>query len=821
MKNIFIIVSLFFLFSCDKIERVEGRLPIPTEYSVKKSIRKDFKNLRKEYILNMHRSNPADDWKEMDKISRINKKLEIKDIRQNLFDKNINFTSNYVENISRDLSGSWVERGSNNLSGRIRTADIDWDNGFIYCASSGGNIWRGTLQGLNWTSLNDYLQIKGVSLIRKINNDNLNRLLIVAEHNIFYTDNEGITIEESSGLDFLDDGHKIKRAIISEVDNSIYILVNTRSYNPWGTVASIYKSIDSGRTFSLYVTLNQEQGFDSLQDYDNFDIWTSRYFEGDIYVLNNNKVYTIGDLDNIIFRGDIPSNLSGDNKLVGGTGANGKFLYALIGNHIYSSINSGITWVDRGEKPQWLFMINSFNCSNINTSNVYWGGMEAFKSTNSGQNWQLVNNWWDYYGNEETMLHADIPEIRFFLDPEFNELSLVSTDGGIYISYNNLESVQNLSMNGLGVSQYYSTYTKRRTPYHLYAGSQDQGFQRTLNPSNQGSLNFEQSISGDYGHIVSGDNGTTLWTNYPGFSMYYTSPTTQGGGYTLDFPFSGGLWIAPLMEDPYDESNVYLGGGGNNGGHHIFHLLYQNSNISFNEGSYNFNGKISAMAYSPLENNYRYLLTENGTFYYSNNDGLSWNQNSSFDGPNAHYFYGSSIWASKSISGKVIISGSGYSNPAVYVSYDHGESFEAMDNHLPNTLVFKVVGTDNDDYYFAATELGPYVYISEDHNWVNLSGVNAPDQTYWSVEYIDALNTARFGTYGRGIWDFVIDFTDNLNGDVNLDQNINVQDVVLLVSFILNLAEPTSEQFEVSDLNFDEILNVVDIINLINIILEN
>jgi len=275
------------------------------------------------------------------------------------------------------------------------------------------------------------------------------------------------------------------------------------------------------------------------------------------------------------------------------------------------------------------------------------------------------------------------------------------------------------------------------------------------------------------------------------------------------------------MEDPYDPNKVYLGGGGSNGGHHIFHLSYQNSNISFNEESYNFNGKISAMAYSPIDNNYRYLITENGTFYYSDNNGLSWNQNASFDGPNAHYFYGSSIWASKSVPGKVIISGSGYSNPAVYVSFDHGESFEAMDNGLPNTLVFKVVGTDEDDYYFAASELGPYVYISEDDNWVDLSGVNAPDQTYWSVEYIPSLNTARFGTYGRGIWDFVIDITENIDGDINLDENVNVQDIILLVSFILNLVEPTSEQFEISDLNFDNILNVVDIINLINIILDN
>ena len=36
------------------------------------------------------------------------------------------------------------------------------------------------------------------------------------------------------------------------------------------------------------------------------------------------------------------------------------------------------------------------------------------------------------------MLHADIPVIRFFLDPEYNEVALISTDGGLYFSDDNL-----------------------------------------------------------------------------------------------------------------------------------------------------------------------------------------------------------------------------------------------------------------------------------------------------------------------------------------------------------------------------------------------
>ena len=98
-------------------------------------------------------------------------------------------------------------------------------------------------------------------------------------------------------------------------------------------------------------------------------------------------------------------------------------------------------------------------------------------------------------------------------------------------------------------------------------------------------------------------------------------------------------------------------------------------------------------------------------------------------------------------------------------------------------------------------------------------GVSAPDQTYWSVEYIDEINTARFGTYGRGIWDFVIDEFIIIDGDANLDQLVNIQDIILIVNFVLNFSEPTQQQFESSDINQDGILNVSDIIEIINIIL--
>ena len=73
---------------------------------------------------------------------------------------------------------------------------------------------------------------------------------------------------------------------------------------------------------------------------------------------------------------------------------------------------------------------------------------------------------------------------------------------------------------------------------------------------------------------------------------------------------------------------------------------------------------------------------------------------------------------------------------------------------MPSTLAFEIVANEDESIFFAATEAGPYVYMVEKGQWYSMLGTSAPVQTYWSVEYLPASKTVRFGTYGRGIWDF-------------------------------------------------------------------
>ena len=58
-----------------------------------------------------------------------------------------------------------------------------------------------------------------------------------------------------------------------------------------------------------------------------------------------------------------------------------------------------------------------------------------------------------------------------------------------------------------------------------------------------------------------------------------------------------------------------------------------------------------------------------------------------------------------------------------------------------------------------------------------------------------------------------------LFGDVNFDGYINVQDIILGVSFVLGNIIPTDEEYIATDINQDSILNILDIIEIVNIVL--
>ncbi|MEM6343354.1 MAG: T9SS type A sorting domain-containing protein [Bacteroidota bacterium] len=745
--------------------------PKPTEINLQQREDKAFKQDRKAFIEQMHKAAPGTDWRQIDQQTRQTKaEVRMSRLQSQYLQRGANplFSRDTLAN--NQVQAHWREIGSRNQSGRIHTAAYDQQADILYLASSGGNIWKGSRNGSDWQVQNDLFQIKGIEMLELVDLPSGQRLFANAtgwgQDGFWYSDDQGQTWTASQGLSNVKSWGRVLRSVIKpDATHTIYLLAFEWDNTNWEKMTTLYRSVDNGLSFGQIATFSSatfgnEQGF---------DIWTDPLTAGPVYLLHDNDLYELDANDQPVLKSSVigQSDL-GNAHLVG----SGNMIYA--GYHssdslkVYQSSNAGQSWSYRGQQATNLFFRTSFNVDRNNPQRLYAGGINAFTSDNGGASWRLINQWWEYYGDEATKLHADIPSFPSFETANGIPFSMVCTDGGAFISYDELDNVSNISLNGLNVSQYYSTYTFQIDPAIIYVGSQDQGFQRSK-IDDGGVLSFDQLISGDYGHLGSANGGLSLWCNYPGFTMYYPSANLGTNNITLDFPTDNHLWLAPLMVDPLIPNIAYLGGGGINGnGTHIVKLTAGINSISYQQLPYDFpgGGSISAMAISPLNHNFWYVITDNANYFFSLDGGNTWNATNHANLPGSQYFYGNKILPSPTQLGRIYLAGSGYNNSPAYVSNDNGQTFTAIDNGLPNTLVYGLACTPDESMVFAATEVGPYLYLPADDTWYPIEGMGAPDQTYWSVEYVEELRAARFGTYGRGIWDFVIcDSLSELSAD--------------------------------------------------------
>jgi len=732
----------------------------------------EHKKNREIWINDMHRTPPELDWRVIESVNHLARIENRKNLLNDYILSGKNTKDQMLEKIigSTGLKGKWIEKGSNNQSGRIHTADIDFQERFIYAASSGGNIWRGSLTGTDWTCLNNGMQIGSIQYVKVFRIGPTKRIVVVGNNPaaVWYTDDEGLTWNMAAGLDKPANWGSMQRGITVSGSNQLYVMTTEWDYSLSKAVVAVYMSEDFGENFKDVKKIDLSVNF--------CDIWSPEYHNASVYFIHKDTLSAISGT-NVTNETTFSINhtySSINQTLLRGSVVNNQILLTMLlkdkskdSSYAYRT-NDLKKWYHIGTAPVRTFMRNSFNVHYLDTSLLYVGGVDLWKSKTNGEKWDRVNIWWEYYNSPSNVLHADIPGVNYFRSPLGADLFLISTDGGIYISKDNIVSVENLSLKGLNVSQYYSGYTHRKTQGVYFLGSQDQGFQRVLGDKG-GVADFEQTISGDYGHLNSSDDGQNLWSVYPGFAMLYQGADKQSfKSFSWQFKndLSNWLWMPPIIANPTNPTGAYLVSGRpqnmNNNYAYIWNIELNGETIIHDSLPYNFaqektGRRPTAMAISPINTEYFYVLSDDGRFFISTDGGNNWTMDSVFKGPGGHYFYGNSIAVSETKFGRIYAAGNGYSAPGAYFSDDHGVNWTPIDSGLPKTLIYRIAVTPDDKYIFAATQAGPYVYIFEEERWFDMSAPETPDQTYWSVEFVPDMKTVRFVTYGRGAWDFEIE----------------------------------------------------------------
>jgi len=772
MKKLLLLITLFGIIFlailCKPSDNKKTAYNPPTDGTIVKKDSEDIpkKKDREAWFKLMHQAADGVDWREVEiqnQKEQAQRKLVMR--KDQGYERN---TSEIVAN--GNLKGRWLERGSNNNAGSMLTVNYLVEDDMLYGLSAGGTLWKGDRIGQNWQVVNQDYRFSGDLVEARYLEDGTLRIIANLNHHPVYSDDGGITWTEGEGLES-SGGARMKDFV--EIENGdIYVLHKSSNNGNF----SAYKSIDDGVSWQKIQTFQTSNHRDlNLVGVSNTDelmiIEQVNTDLSNIYLWNNdlNAFGKVTNNSGVGFGSNDRANLNA-------TFADDT-LRMYVRNHenkLYVSKDMGINWDWLSNLPTSPWAVGVYVHPSDHTKLMY-GEVNPFRSNTGGKFWNQVSVWWEYYDDIFSKLHADIMDIKEFRLANGTPFTIVCNHGGVSISFDHGDTYQNIGLFTLNIGQYYSVATHPTDTEWMFTGSQDQGFQRGK-VFNDDVASLDQVISGDYGHIVFSGDDDNMWTVYPwGSVSYYDKPLLQGPttGWTLPYD-NNSAWIPPLVSHPNKSENaIFIAGGSMNSedASHIIRLDISGSGgivptqlaHDFNE----FGGDVSAIGINHFNHDEMYALTSNGISYKSINGGQTF-ERKEFGFPGGHYLYGSCIKPSKLDPNVIYISGSGYSNPGVFKSTDGGETFQPMANGLPSTMVFYIDPNEDESLIFAATEAGPFVYVAAEGEWYDLSGVGTPNQTYWSVEYLEDIKTARFGTYGRGVWDFEVE-----------EQIVNVSDEIL------------------------------------------
>ncbi len=728
-------------------------IPAPTEKTIVIEETENYGEGRKKWIESMHRTAPGIDWQSIERQNaEDNARLKLKQLKSA---SNRNAEDTIVPGV---LVGKWIERGSNNQAGSMLGVNYFTEEDMLIGKSAGGSLWIGDRSGFDWKVLNDDYYFDADVYGARYNAEGDIRYIAALNGRMVYSDDQGVTWNYAEGMDALESARI--RDFLEPNDDIMMVL--QKAHNIYDLKA--YTSTDDGTSWQAVHTFDTKALINiklakiantdhiiAIEQKDSYlsrlSIWSpgSNTFE----VVNENAPIGFGP-DN--HPANINAHYDGDTLR----------LFVLDHNqNLMTSLDTGITWTQLSTLPTTPWSVGIF-VSPSDYKHMYYGEVNAYRSVTGGKSWTQINPWYTYYDDILTQLHADIMSIHEFIDQEGKPFNVMCNHGGVYQSYNYGEDYTNIGLFTLNISQYYSVATHPEDRDWIFAGAQDQGFQRGKIYQEEIS-SLDQVISGDYGHIVFTGADHHLWTVYPyGDIYFYKYPKSQGPTQSWSLANNNQtVWIVPLTAHPDPNKDVvFVAGGSINENENESHLISltadQMGNISAHQFDFDFSksgGVISAIAVSPHDYNTIFVMTDNGHIYKSIDGGASFEEKQ-INLPGGHYLYGSCILPSSIDADVIYLSGSGYSNPGVYVSTDGGESFEPMGQGLPHTLVFNLAPNEDESLIYAATEAGPYVFVTDQGQWYPLFGKNTPTQRYWSVEYIKEQHIARFGTYGRGIWDF-------------------------------------------------------------------
>jgi PKD repeat protein len=383
----------------------------------------------------------------------------------------------------------------------------------------------------------------------------------------------------------------------------------------------------------------------------------------------------------------------------------------------------------------------------VNKGTLYVGGINVFKSTDSGINWTCKAHW---YGSSLPVIHADLHV--FAINPLNNRL-YVGNDGGIYYTSTGGSSWKDIS-SGLSIGQVYKINQSATRSDLMLAGFQDNGTAQLNNGK------WYSVIGGDgmkcaidpkdtiyqYGEIYYGD----MYRSTDAGQTFYDHVAGNGTGSISE----SGDWVTPYAISKSNNNAMFAG----------YHNIWRCTNIQGSSPSWTKISNNLASTNSYLAEAVEQSSVDSNIFYFSRSDKtlfLSSNINSSTP-------TWTDLTSSLPNSGALVVdikTHPKYANVVyiiqnfnVYVSANKGSSWTKITGTLPS-IAKNILILDKNSYsgIYIGTDAGVYYRDSTMTDWTPFySGLPAAARIMDLQIYYDpaksANNKLKAGSFGRGLW---------------------------------------------------------------------
>jgi hypothetical protein len=727
------------------------------------------------WINTINRADPGEDWRKIESASL----MEL-------------IESGRTKSGGNELDEAWTERGPSTIPGRITDIDIDYVDELLYCVTDHGIVFRGNLDGTDWQPLNDQYPVsQGVGcFLQVIRTAEGIRILsggwqkTTGTWGVLYSDDLGKTWVVPAGL-FNYSVQGIRRCKVTR--DAVYIFVQEYHSQKSTDYYTIYKSTDQGLSFTALYRSKVRAGDGSR--FTRCDFWMTEDQEsGPIYLALEDSMFVVNPVDGTrTYKGQISGIKTANGLLLTGSQTKGTMrLRAWIGDsgtaRFFASDDGGTTWVKKGDYTDGVatypFGYNSFSASPSTGDTLYFGGVLTIRSRDAGATWELVDL---DPTRSYALYHGDVPKTLMTVAPNRETDVYFGTDGGLYKRDPAHDHWVSLSIPDLNSTQIYKMVSRFDQPDKMYAGTQDNGYLSNYKGFTSNAPDeFKMIWGGDVTNMASGDNGRTFWVWWWGEGCNYV--TVPENDFTLS-NFSPGwvnkecpYWEAPIYVPSQNPDQCFTAGRpkGSSGSYLIRIKAQRNAAATAVQYPYNFGAaagdNVTAIAVSPIDSSYWYVATANGYFFRSTDAGKTWSNKKLLYSS----LYARAIYPSKVTLGKVWVGGSGYSNPAVYYSDDNGATFKGVNNGLPKTIVEAFDANPDESLLFAATGVAPMMLRTASGEWSNIAGATAPLVHYMDVEYIPGIETVRFATFARGIWDFKVPRSLGVDEQLLMDTPVKI-----------------------------------------------